>query len=358
VIPYALREAYPPLDGDRKPVAILFIDLDPSEVDVNVHPAKREVRFRRSGDVRDAIIAAICAALGLAPRLRASAPPPFAASAPFAPRGDLPPPVPAPPRADPARPLPLTSLPGYAGFPHPVPEGSGALPCSSAAPAHDPAVSPSSAPPPAAGPASDRLDATSVNSPWAWCRLLGQVGGLYVLLETDGGYVVLDPRAAHERVLYERLMAPIRAGAPVAAQRLLIPETVQLPPDDAARLRKHLPLLRVLGFGLDDFGADRFIVESLPAELPGLNCRGLLTDLAHDIETAGARRGAVKWREEAVAQAACRAAVRDAGPLAPAALAALVRDLAACQMPYTCPRGRPTMLFTPLRDLARKFGRE
>jgi DNA mismatch repair protein MutL len=340
VISFALREAYPPLEGDRKPAAILFIDLDPGEVDVNVHPAKREVRFRRSADVRDAIIQAVSAALGVAPRPRSPASP--AAASPFAPgSGSAVLPVPPPPRGDAARVLPLPPPLRYpAGPPPPAP--------AEAAPGGEEAAA--GAGPAAAGPAA---------SPWAWCRILGQVGGLYILLETDGGYVVLDPRAAHERVLYERLMAPVRSGGKVAAQPLLIPETVQLPPQEAVRLRRHLPLLREMGFGIDAFGDDRFIVEALPAGLTGaVDCRTLLADLAHGMEAAGPRRGAARWREEAVAQAACRAAVRRAEPLAPEEIATLVRDLAATEMPYTCPRGRPVMLFTPFSELARKFGRE
>ena len=196
------------------------------------------------------------------------------------------------------------------------------------------------------------------STPWAWCRVLGQVAGRYVLLETDGGYVVVDPRAARERVLFERLMAPVWGGQPVVAQRLLMPETVQLPPEDADRLRKHLELLRTMGFELDSFGDNCFIVEALPADLGEVDCRALLADLSHDIQTAGARRGAGKWREEAVAESACRRAAGTTGVLKTAEIETLVRDLAATRMPYTCPRGRPTMIFTPLRELARKFGRD
>jgi DNA mismatch repair protein MutL len=194
-------------------------------------------------------------------------------------------------------------------------------------------------------------------APWKWVRVLGQVAELYVVLETDGGFVVLDPRAARERVLYERLLASRRGGR-VASQRLLLPETVQLPPEDAQCLRKHLDVLRDLGFEVDDFGRDRFIVEALPADVAGAGCRELLADIASDLEVSGVRRGSERWREEAVARAACRAGARPAGPWPPEAVVRLVEDLAATQMPYTCPRGRPTMIFTPLRELARKFGRE
>ena len=338
VIPYALRSAYPPLDADRKPVVILFIDLAPESVDVNVHPTKREVRFRDSAAVRDAVIAAVSAALGTTPRppadaLNAPSPDPLATA--------IPPPAPAwpPPQVNPIRNLPAFS-------PQPPFSAPTAWPA-------EPPIPPANAPEFVERPGDE-----CPNAPWSWCRILGQIANLYVLLETDGGFVILDPRAAHERVLYEQLMAPVHQGHAVDSQRLLIPDTVQIPPEDAERLRKHLAVLRTMGFELDDFGENRFIIEGLPAGLGSVDGRGLLIDLVHDIQAAGLRRGVDKWREEAVAQAACRAAVRNEGALKPAEIAALVHDLAATQMPYTCPRGRPTMIFTPLRELARKFGRE
>jgi DNA mismatch repair protein MutL len=335
VIPYALREAYPPLDNDRKPIVILFIDVAPESVDVNVHPTKREVRFRAAADVRDAVIAAVSGALGTTPRPQAVTSRFPAAPSPDPLAAAIPPHAPAspPPQANPIRDLP--ALAPRHGYPQAPPAAPSAAPETFALP-------PDSSP----------------NAPWEWCRVLGQVAGRYVLLETNGGYVVLDPRAAHERILFERLMAPVQEGRPVESQRLLMPETVQLPPEDAERLRKHLDLLRSMGFELDRFGDNRFIIEALPAGLGSIDCRSLLTDLSHDIQAAGARRGAGKWREEAIAEAACRCAVRNAGPLKPAEIATLVRDLAATRMPYTCPRGRPTMIFTPLRELARKFGRD
>jgi len=351
VIPYALREAYPPLETDRKPVVLLFVELDPEFVDVNVHPTKKEVRFRRPADVREAIIAAVSGALGHTPK-RTLTPP--AANEPAA----LPP-LPAPPRENPAQPLPW-----------PVgrePVNSGQWAVSSVEKAElggqrtlDGAQRTEVG---SQNPESQISDLksgipSSDASPWKWCRVLGQIGGLYVLLETDAGYVTLDPRAAHERVLYERLLEAEKDGA-VKSQRLLLPETVKLPPEDAARVRRHLALLQSMGFGVDDFGDDHFVIDALPEEVRAAPRRELLLDIAHDLETAGARRGSEKWREEAVVRAACRAAVAGRqSELAPQELAQLVSDLARCRMPYTCPRGRPTMILTPYRELARKFGRE
>jgi DNA mismatch repair protein MutL len=186
--------------------------------------------------------------------------------------------------------------------------------------------------------------------------VLGQVAGRYVLLETDGGTVTVDPRAARERVLYERLMEGRQAGGSLS-QKLLLPETVQLAPADAARLRKYLKVVQEMGFGVEDFGSDHFIVEALPEALGHVSCRELLGNIAHDLENAGVRRGSEKWREEIVAKAACRAASGADETLTNESADRLVKALAATRMPYTCPRGRPTMIFTSYRELERKFGR-
>ena len=125
-----------------------------------------------------------------------------------------------------------------------------------------------------------------------------------------------------------------------------------------ARIQENLPILRAMGFGLDPFGGrGEFIVDALPSGIETTDCRTLLADIAHGIETAGVRRGSEKWKEKAVAMGAARAAIPQVAQLHPEAMARLVNDLAHTRMPYTSPRGRPTMLFTSLSELARKFNR-
>ncbi|MBM4164403.1 MAG: DNA mismatch repair endonuclease MutL [Lentisphaerae bacterium] len=360
VIAYALREAYPPLDGERKPVVFLFLAMNPEWVDVNVHPTKREVRFRRPADVREAIIEGICAALG---RMRRLAVATGTAVSPAGVTGHpsdvggrvdaaLPiTPAVSPPPDQPVRDLPLPPLQPPGGVPLPFEYPGRTLPCPQAPP-------PAAAALPAAETRQPRDDACvgGAGAPWAWCRVIGPVGGLYLLLEIDSGYVVLDPRAAHERVLYERLLARVRRGEALT-QTLLLPETVVLPPAHAERLRGWLAVLQRMGFGVAGFGGDTFLVDALPPEVAAVPCRSLLLDICNDLETLGARRGAEEWREDALVRAACAAAVKNDGTLAAEEAGQLVRDLAACRMPYTCPRGRPTMMLTTYRELARKFGR-
>ncbi len=362
LIHHALREAYPPLDGNRKPVVFLFIDLDPEAVDVNVHPTKREVRFRRPAAVRDALIAAVSRALerparaGVAaaqsvgpaavapPRPAGVDRPDDAAFAPgggqaraavFGPRA----PAPAAPRLRPEQSLPL-DLPAVV------------LP--TAAPRRPPAADPGS-PAETARPRPDDALPAPDGAPWIWCRLLGSLGERYVLLETDDGFVVLDPHAAHARVLYEQLLDRDRHHRR-HSQRLLLPQSVELRSADAARVRSQLAIFEAMGFGIEALDADSFLVDALPDVLGETPVAGLLVDAAQAIAEAGPRRGREHWREEAIANAAAQAAVRARRSLDPVALLRLVEDLGRCRMPYTCPRGKPTMIFTSYRELARRFG--
>ncbi len=367
VIPYALREAYPPLEGDRKPVVVLFVDVPPTEVDVNVHPAKREVRFRDASAVRDTVIEAVTRALGLTPRLHSLPAPqpqpwtnPSAIGRVFAP-GHAPPPMPT--GGDGSSATTGRSEAERTAVAHP-----GEEPDAAAASRADgaPAVAyglctPNHPSPPQASAApaaqTDFPQLEADNSPWAWCRVLGQIADGYILVETDGGYAVVDPQAAHERIIYERMLAALEGAEPVS-QPLLLPASVSLPPDDAARIRDNIGILRSLGFGLDSFGGKgEFIVDALPEGLETSDYRTLLADISAGIATAGVRRGSEKWREKAVALGAARAAVSRLAELVPEAMLRLVHDLAATKMPYTSPRGRPTMLFTSLGELARKFNR-
>ena len=359
VVQAAIRESYPHMPPGRRPVVFLFLDLPPEEVDVNVHPTKREVRFRATGAVRDAVLEALRRALG----------------------GDAPAPVPAP--ADDLGGFSVGE--GAASAPQPPPDLYHPVPFETV-PAPQPALQP--APPPAAlapppVPASlpfadlpaSTPSASSTPSnpstyydpgsygepaapaaPWTKFRLVGTLSSGYALLETAGGYAVVDPSAAHERVIYERLLKDaVAREAP--SQGLLLPQTVQLPPVDAARIRSLLPLLVEMGFEIEDFGGDTFLVRSLPDVLSGAAAKELLEDTARALEEAGPKKGKQRWKEELVAAAASRSCVRTRKPLSERELTAILMELAACSMPYATPGGRPTMIFTSRNDLDRRFGR-
>ena len=360
VVQAAIREAYPPLPQGRKPVVFLFIDLPPEEVDVNVHPTKREVRFRATGAVRDAVLEALQRALGAG-----------GGGAAAATGGE-------------ARPDELGGFSvgeGAAAAPQPPPDLYHPVPFAAVpepAPALQPAPPPAALPPPpvpAALPFADLPASTPSNpstsstyyepgsyanpgaaAPWTKFRLVGTLSSGYALLETAGGYAVVDPSAAHERVIYERLLKDaVAREAP--SQGLLLPQTVQLPPVDAARIRSLLPVFAEMGFGIEDFGGDTFLVRSLPDALSGAAAKELLEDTARALEEAGPKKGRQRWKEDLVAAAASRSCVRTRKPLSERELTAILMELAACSMPYATPGGRPTMIFTSRNDLDRRFGR-
>ncbi len=348
VTAFALKEAYRGLlPSDRHAPVFLFLKMNPELVDVNVHPAKREVRFRQPGPVRDAIIQGIRqalghpVALGIQPDEKALP----ERSGPFDTPMERSRPI--------QRRLTIENLPASRSFPYPA--AAWARLSSDPAPGSGPAADSEAAK--AAHEPETRRDDAEPKSPWAWCRVVGQIGGLYVVLETEDGYVVMDPHAAHERVQFERFMDAFLKGK-VQTQGLLMPETVELPPRDALRVRQNIGLLREMGFGLSEFGGDAFVVDALPTCFSGASVKGLLVEVAGHLEQAGARGGKGRWREEAIAQAACKASVKARDRLSMEEIERLVVDLAGAEMPYTCPHGRPTLIYTSFKDLNRKFARE
>jgi DNA mismatch repair protein MutL len=332
VIAYALNEVYNALiPKGRYPVVFLFIRILPGLVDVNVHPTKREVRFRDGAVVRDALINGVRDAVsfsGAAPEkgetLRVREMFVSARAGPKIAIPDMPS-------------LPPFSYPRIRAVP---PED----PVRTAAVAGDPDLrTPASEPP--------------RESPWSWCRILGQVGGLYVVLETEDGVILMDPHAAHERIQFERFMHEV-VGNCVKSQGLLAPETIELMPEDALCVRKNVDLLKGMGFGISEFGGDAFLVDAMPVVLGNVKPAVVLADIARSLEVGGARGGTERWAEKKVAMAACKAAVKANDRLTVQEIERLVLDLSRAEMPYTCPHGRPTMIFMGYSELERKFGRE
>ena len=182
------------------------------------------------------------------------------------------------------------------------------------------------------------------------------MGEGYVVLETDQGLVLMDPRSAHERVLYERLLAAVEKGA-VPSQGLLPPATIQPSSAQGQALRKHLDLLKRMGFGVAEFGSGTFLVDALPVWLAEAAPDRLLSDIADGLMQGG-KGTARDWARPAIAAAAGRQAVGLQRELTDAELRALVRDLARTEMPYTSPRGKPTVILFSTRELNRKFGRD
>ena len=348
LLSYAIHEGYRGvLPKGRHPSVFLFLTMSPAVVDVNVHPTKREIRFRKPSDVRDAVIAAIREALSVSP------PPEDALEELPLTVGTLAnlPPV--------ATTLKIDDLPPTRAFKYPRPAVMNLpeAPAANAFTSSDEMGGTAPLPISAADSGMDAAlaDSASSTAPWAWCRVLGQIGGFYVVLETENGMVMMDPRASHERVLYDRFMGSVIKGA-VEVQALLIPETFELPARDAARLRRNIDIFKDMGFGLSEFGGNSFVVDALPSCLDGAPIEALAVDMARSLEEVGSRGGR-HGKEDALAQAACQLAVGTRQRLSLSEIERLVVDLAACEMPYTSPRGRATLIFTSLKELHKKFGR-
>jgi DNA mismatch repair protein MutL len=337
IVNFAIQNAYrSALPGGRYAPIFLHVDLPPDMVDVNVHPAKKEVRFRRPTEVRDVIVEAIRLAI----------------SGPELPHGKLPERAPrdaktgCPPTAADAPPRPLSASAPDAPAPPPPPPQAVPVPVAVSQPKLDWTPPPVPAEAPSAQP----------SAPWGEYRLMGRVGGLYVVLETADGLVLMDSRSAHERVVYERLMGGIDRTA-VPSQGLLPPVAVQVAPSQANALRKHAAVLRQMGFGVSEFGADTFMVDALPIWLAELDPGPLLSDVADHLAQGG-KGNAKDWARPIVAAAAGRQSVALQRELNSAELHALIQDLARTEMPYTSPRGKPTVILLSFRELNRKFGRE
>ena len=316
-VAYALRESYPRRTGDSRPAAIVFIELPPNQVDVNVHPTKREVRFRDNVAVKNAIMYAVERAL--TPRTVAVS---VADAVTDTPVGNL--------RHETLdTPTPVSSLP------------SPVLP---------------SPPPPAPVPLEFAMEPDSRGSkPWRWFKYLAQSASGYLLIETDAGIVTINPHAARERIAYEKLLDSAKSDAPIS-QTLLIPETVQLAPVDAARVRTTLSVIRSMGFQLEEFGRDTFKIDAVPQLLNALSPSAVLSTIASDLAEGGAKRGE-RWREELIAKSIAKSLAGASLVLTEDGAVKLVEELCACRMPYVCPRGKPVMIFTPTRELDRKFAK-
>jgi DNA mismatch repair protein MutL len=188
-------------------------------------------------------------------------------------------------------------------------------------------------------------------------RLVGVIARLYVLLESDRGLVLLDQHAAHERILFEQMLNRLEKNDQAPSQRLLLPETVELSARDAVFLRGQLETLTRLGVGLSTFGERTFLLDALPPFVKASDARRFVLELVDELKAAGQEVNSARLGEHTVAKTVCRHAVKANDPLSERELEKLVEDLRHCEMPYTCPHGRPTIIEMNLRELEKKFGR-
>jgi len=367
-INFALLEGYhTALMKGRYPVGCLFLEIDPAAVDVNIHPAKREVKFHREGDVRKLVAQAVRETLlkfhsgeqkpgnieaATFTRQRPTSPAitiPGQGQEPAAvelPNFALP--MPHRPAMFPTKPEQPPLKMGFASPAVGVPE---AAPTESTPPA-------TRHPPQAPVPRSEaRVPGVPTPLLHVPLRLVGVIGRLYAVLESDRGLVLLDQHAAHERILFEQMLERLERGAQAPSQKLLLPETIELSPRDAQFLREQLAALTRLGVGLNEFGERTFLLDALPPFVKVGDARRFTLDLVDELKAAGREVNSARLGEHVVVKTVCRHAVKANDPLAGRELENLVEDLRRCAMPYTCPHGRPTLIEMNYRELERKFGR-
>jgi DNA mismatch repair protein MutL len=188
-------------------------------------------------------------------------------------------------------------------------------------------------------------------------KLIGVIGRLYVVLESDRGLVLLDQHAAHERILFEQMLNRLEQKQQAPSQKLLLPATIELSARDASFVREQLAMLSRLGVGLSEFGERTFLLDALPPFVKAADPRRFVLELIDQLKAAGQEVNSLRLGEQVVAKTVCRHAVKANDPLAGKELEKLVEDLRRCSMPYTCPHGRPTLIEMNFRELEKKFGR-
>jgi DNA mismatch repair protein MutL len=353
---FALREGYhTALMKGQHPVTFLFIEMDPAAVDVNVHPAKREVRFRDPATVREAIVEAVRRALesdrGAWSQTFRAAPEPAVSLIPEPKQLAL--------RRDWSA-LPMQQPGPLRAAQLPTPNAQRSTPNEPAAvpvPTFDAPPVPREGEPGVS--ISHQLSTINPAAPTAAAdfKILGVLGKLYVLMENANGLVLVDQHAAHERILFEEMRRRMEQQG-VPTQRLLLPLTLEVGPKDADWITRHLDVLERAGLGLEPFGTGTFKLDSLPTFLRATDPSQLLRDIIDDLRETSAQTSKLRLGEEMIVKTVCRHAVKANDVLREPELVRLVQDLLACELPYCCPHGRPTMIQLSYNELEKKFGRK
>jgi DNA mismatch repair protein MutL len=331
---WALDRAYEEFkERDRFPVAVLFIDIEPSAIDVNVHPAKREVRLLNERFVQDILIKAIKKTFvekGIFPRTTFQIPAGISSSDTYY-SGN-------------------SQIPSFAEIreaaaawkaPAPV------MPESALFTRNEALTAP---------PAQQAATAAEAN-PFGITRILGQIQGTYLVAETHDGIALIDQHAAHERIVYEEILGVLqRSAAP--SQRLLLPLTMHLDLKEQSTMESCLPDFLRIGFGINDLGGGTFAIDAVPIFLTEENCARMLQDTLHELMEEMLTQ-AKEQREKTIGAAlACKTRTVKAGQrLDELEMLHLVQRLGSTQNPHTCPHGRPTIITMTIEEIEKRFKR-
>ncbi len=315
---YSIHEAYHTLlTQGRHAVAVINIELDPRLVDVNVHPAKHEVRFTREWDVANAVRRAIRNALESAHLLSRD---PGLVDRTMA--------------AQAAAVAPATGATATGENVQPQLDLFSEETVASLTPA---------------GEAGHRLP--------LYCRPLGQINQTYIVCDTHDGMLIIDQHALHERIIYEQLAAAEQARQ-TDMQLLAVPQTLTVSARETQAIEQNLEQLAQIGFQLEPFGRDTFLIRAVPAMLSHQNHERILRDVVDDLVAHGSPRSYRAARDLVLRTMACKAAIKAGDALAPEEMEGLLAQMRGSQLPFHCNHGRPTMFAVPLDLLERRFARK
>jgi DNA mismatch repair protein MutL len=360
-IHYGLREGYHTvLMKGQNPVTFLFLEMDPHAYDVNVHPAKKEVRFHDGIAVREVVAAAVNQALTVSRALPVGHPSAFSRQVhvPVGEPAESTPPLQLRSQVAPPPPPAQTFLPMETrtqDAPHPV-RASSSLPTPPQAKANPSQPSPAPVSRATVPEPTHTTDSSPTVSEADSFRIIGVLHNLYVLMENKEGLVLMDQHAAHERVMFEQMRRAMEEGG-VPSQRLLIPINLQVSPQDADLINRNIEALSRLGIEAEPFGPNVFKVEALPTFLKTDDPMEWLDQVIEELKGMSGKASSLRLGEDMIATTVCRHAVKANDPLSIPELTALLKDLYLCEMPYCCPHGRPTLIQITAGELERKFGR-
>lgn len=357
----AIRGYRSTLPSGARPDFFLFVEVDPSLVDVNVHPTKREVRFRQPAGIAAAVEEAVRDALGSGPLAarpyrvgepaseasRRGPADPGSAREPV----DTPSATERPEAAGPDRPASRSTSSRASARPREGQLGlffSGRRRGTTEAPSAEPIE------PPETPAGAEELPDAAAESPVG--PVLWQLHDRFILAQTASGLAIIDQHSAHERILYEEVIEDLRGGAR-EAQRLLFPQVLHLTPGQRATWETYRGMIRRLGFEIEPFGGDAIAVEAVPAFRHRFDPEEALAGLLDDLAEPGRGSADMNQHERVARLFACKAAIKAGTPLADREMAELIDRLFATRLPYDDVHGRPAVLQVPLEDLHRHFGR-
>ena len=334
------------------PPVILFISMAPERVDFNVHPAKREVRFREAGLVANVITDAIRETLrqAVAPTVSLPGELPFntilsGATVTYTP-------------ADKEQ----NTFPNIGSVPNIQPINSIAFNRDSPLPEILPEINLETGSQQQYNTPSQQAESASQTVPVqnlkrdTEFRILAFLDNTYILASADSGLVIIDQHAAHERILFEKLMDSASEEKTAMSQKLLIPVTLECSRSEIIFLTKNSELFKILGFEIESFGQNTVIIHAIPASISDNDITALFADILSTIMNE--ENSAVKADRASIAKVACSKAVKAHDSLTIEEAEALIKQMNQCKLPYSCPHGRPTMISISYKELEKRFGRK